>query len=69
MPDLDDFPQYVPDAAVMSAIGEIRVHVFELAKCNKLSDIDATTARLHEAVEILKLTLDQARKARRVYGP
>ncbi len=67
MPDLDDFPQYVPDAAVMSAIGEVRLLTSELFRANKLSVIDDTTTRLHEAVEFLKLTLDQARKVRRVY--
>ena len=69
MSDLDDFPQYGPDADVMSAIGEVRLLVADLAQCNKLSAIDDTTTRLHEAMEILKLALEQARKSRRVYGP
>ena len=69
MSDLDDFPQFVPDAAVLSAIGEVRTLASELFRANKLSVIDDTTTRLHEAVEFLKLTLEQARKSRRVYGP
>ena len=69
MSDLDDFPQFSADSAVLSAIAEVRTLASELFRCDKLSVVDDTTTRLHEAMEILKLALEQARKSRRVYGP